>query len=71
MTRRTRCSETTAASSGFQQIPIVFAGANLSAKDLRAEVTSVDIMPTILRAMGIKPTYAMDGTAYTLPRTKR
>jgi hypothetical protein len=54
-----------------QQIPIVFAGANLSAKDLRAEVTSVDIMPTVLRAMGITPTYAMDGTAYTLPRTKR
>ena len=54
-----------------QQIPIVFAGANLSAKDLRAEVTSVDIMPTILRAMGIRPTYAMDGTAYTLPRSKR
>lgn len=54
-----------------QKIPIVFAGANLSAKDLRAGVRSVDIMPTILRAMGIRPTYAMDGTAYSLPRTKR
>ena len=31
-----------------QQIPIVFAGADLSGKDLRAEVRSVDIMPTIL-----------------------
>lgn len=53
-----------------QQIPIVFAGADLSAKDLRAEVRSVDIMPTILQAMGITPEYNMDGTAYALPRTK-
>ncbi len=54
-----------------QQIPIVFAGADLSGKDLRGEVRSVDIMPTILKAMGIAPTYAMDGTAYDLPRIKR
>ncbi len=54
-----------------QQIPIVFAGADLSGKDLRGQVRSVDIMPTILRAMGIAPTYAMDGTAYDLPRIKR
>ena len=40
-------------------------------KDLRAEVKSVDIMPTILQAMGITPTYDMDGTAYALPRAKR
>jgi arylsulfatase A-like enzyme len=53
-----------------QRIPIVFAGADLSSKDLRAQVRSVDIMPTILKAMGIPPTYAMDGTAYRLPRTK-
>ena len=36
-----------------QQIPIVFAGAGLSSKDLQAAVRSVDIMPTVLRAMGI------------------
>jgi hypothetical protein len=54
-----------------QQIPIVFAGAGLSGKDLRAEVKSIDIMPTILEAMGITPTYAMDGTAYALPRAQR
>jgi hypothetical protein len=54
-----------------QQIPIVFAGADLSGKDLQAEVRSVDIMPTILRTMGIAPTYAMDGTAYALPRATR
>lgn len=50
-----------------QQIPIVFAGAGLSSKDLHAEVRSVDIMPTILRAMGIAPTFPMDGVAYSLP----
>jgi arylsulfatase A-like enzyme len=50
-----------------QQIPIVFAGAGLSGQDLRAEVHSVDIMPTILRAMGISPTHPMDGIPYALP----
>ena len=54
-----------------QQIPIVFAGANTSHHDLRAEVRSVDIMPTILRAMGITPTSAMDGVAFELPTRKR
>ena len=53
-----------------QKIPIVFAGANLSGEDLQPAVRSVDIMPTILRAMGITPTFAMDGTAYGLPRNK-
>ena len=50
-----------------QQIPIVFAGAGLSKDDIYGAVRSVDIMPTILKAMGIKPTYPMDGTAYGLP----
>ncbi|RYB89278.1 hypothetical protein EUA06_17575 [Nocardioides glacieisoli] len=50
-----------------QQIPIVFAGSYLSHRDLDAEVTSIDIMPTILEAMGIAPTFTMDGTAYPLP----
>jgi hypothetical protein len=50
-----------------QQIPIVFAGAGLSSHDLRSEVRSVDIMPMILRAMGIAPTSPMDGIAYALP----
>jgi hypothetical protein len=53
-----------------QQIPIVFAGAGLSSKDLMAPVRSVDIMPTILKAMGIKPTHKMDGVGYPLPRAK-
>jgi len=50
-----------------QQIPIVFAGAGLSGRDLYAEVRSVDIMPTILKAMGITPYHSMDGIAYALP----
>lgn len=54
-----------------QKIPIVFAGAGLSGKDLQAEVRSVDIMPTVLRAMGIAPTYPMDGVAYALPSRRR
>ncbi|MDQ4052554.1 MAG: sulfatase-like hydrolase/transferase [Actinomycetota bacterium] len=50
-----------------QQVPIVFAGAGLSSRDLQAEVRSVDIMPTILRALGIPATHPMDGVAYPLP----
>ena len=50
-----------------QQIPIVFAGGGVGAKDLRAGVRSVDIMPTILKAMDIKPTHRLDGRAYPLP----
>ena len=50
-----------------QQIPIVFAGSYLSHRDIDAEVKSIDIMPTILRAMGITPTFTPDGTAYPLP----
>jgi hypothetical protein len=50
-----------------QLIPIVFAGAGLSGTDVNAPVRSVDIMPTILKAMGITPTHPMDGIAYRLP----
>ena len=50
-----------------QQIPIVFAGGDLSSQDVYSGVRSVDIMPTILKAMGITPTYPMDGIAYRLP----
>ena len=53
-----------------QRIPIVFYGGGTSAKDIRGPVRSVDIMPTILRMLGIDPTYPMDGRAYELP-TKR
>ncbi len=50
-----------------QQIPIVFAGGGLSSKDLHSEVRSVDIMPTLLRTLGIEPDAPMDGVAYKLP----
>ena len=51
-----------------QDIPIVFAGGGVGAKDLRAGVRSVDIMPTILKTMGIKPMHKLDGRAYELPK---
>ena len=54
-----------------QQIPIVFAGGGVSHKDLRAEVRSIDIMPTILKTLGIKLTKKVDGTGYELPMAKR
>ena len=54
-----------------QQIPIVFAGAGLSGRDVWAPVRSVDIMPTILKAMGIPATSPMDGVAYSLPLARR
>ncbi|WP_432476673.1 alkaline phosphatase family protein [Nocardioides sp. GXQ0305] len=50
-----------------QQVPIVFAGAGLSRRDLRAPVRSVDIMPTVLRHLGIPATSPMDGIDYRLP----
>ncbi len=50
-----------------QQIPIVFAGADLPRTDLAAPIRSVDIMPTILRTMGIAVTTPMDGIGYRLP----
>jgi len=49
-----------------QQIPIVFAYGGLSSRDTRAPVRSVDIMPTVLRRMGIKPISRMDGKAWNL-----
>ena len=53
-----------------QRIPIVFAGGGVSHQDLNAGVRSVDIMPTVLAALDIAPTYPMDGVAYTLPRRR-
>ena len=53
-----------------QLIPIVFYGGGTSGKDIYGGVRSVDIMPTILKAMGISPTHPMDGRAYTLPKRR-
>ena len=54
-----------------QQIPIVFAGGGVSHKDLQAEVRSIDIMPTILKTMGIELDEKVDGKGYELPMAKR
>ena len=51
-----------------QRIPIVFGGGAVGGRDLDARVRSVDVMPTILRAMGIEETHPTDGRAYRLPR---
>jgi hypothetical protein len=53
-----------------QQIPIVFAGGGIGSRDLRGAVRSVDIMPTVLRQLGIAPTYPMDGKAWQLPQAR-
>jgi predicted AlkP superfamily pyrophosphatase or phosphodiesterase len=50
-----------------QQIPIVFAGGGVGSRDLRAQVRSVDITPTILRALHIRATHRLDGHGYHLP----
>jgi arylsulfatase A-like enzyme len=51
-----------------QDIPIVFAGAGVSNRDLQAPIRSVDIMPTVLRHLGIPETHPMDGIGYALPK---
>jgi arylsulfatase A-like enzyme len=51
-----------------QQIPIVFAGGGVGSRDLTGPVRSVDVMPTVLRAMHIPRTHRLDGRAYSLPR---
>jgi hypothetical protein len=51
-----------------QQIPIVFAGGGVGSRDLSGQVRSVDITPTVLKAMHIRPTHRLDGKAYRLPR---
>ena len=53
---------------GAQKIPIVFAGGGVGSRDLDVPFRSVDIMPTILRAMGIPSTHRMDGKGYRLPK---
>ena len=52
----------------MQEIPIVFAGAGTGSRDSAQPLRSVDILPTILRAMGIPAERGMDGRAVTLPR---
>lgn len=49
-----------------QQIPITFVGAGTSSTDRQAEIRLVDVMATILQAMGIEATFPMDGRARPL-----
>ena len=55
------------AQESVQRIPIVFYGAGVDASRQRGHIRSVDIMPTVLRELGIDETYPTDGRAYTLP----
>jgi len=50
-----------------QEIPIVFGGARVGPRDSGQPLRSVDILPTILREMGIPVQPGMDGRAATLP----
>ena len=51
-----------------QRIPIVFSGPGVRPNSKPGSaIRSVDIMPTVLRAMGIPETYPTDGRAYPLP----
>jgi arylsulfatase A-like enzyme len=51
-----------------QEIPIVFAGARVGPRDSRYPLRSVDILPTVLRAMGIPARSGLDGKAVSLPK---
>ena len=53
-----------------QEIPIVFGGAGVGSRDPRHPLRSVDILPTVLKAMGIKAGPGLDGKAVELPRRR-
>jgi hypothetical protein len=53
-----------------QEIPIVFAGANVGSRDSHHPLRSVDILPTVLREMGIKAGPGLDGKAVELPERR-
>jgi arylsulfatase A-like enzyme len=55
------------AQESVQRIPIVFYGAGVGDGRQLDPIRSVDIMPTVLREMGIPRTYPTDGTAYQIP----
>ena len=49
-----------------QRIPMVFYSSGMKHLVRGTPFRLVDIMPTVLRTMGIPPTAPMDGTAYNL-----
>jgi hypothetical protein len=50
-----------------QEIPIVFAGAGVGARDSHRPLRSVDILPTILRELDMRGRPELDGRAAKLP----
>jgi predicted AlkP superfamily pyrophosphatase or phosphodiesterase len=50
-----------------QRVPMVMYAKGMKHKVSRAQFRLVDVMPTVLRAMGIKRMAPMDGKAYRLP----
>ena len=54
------------AQKDVQRIPMVFYNPSLAHADRTAPARLVDLMPTVLNTLGVTPTKAMDGHAYTL-----
>jgi arylsulfatase A-like enzyme len=54
------------AQKAVQQIPIVFSGPGVPSARRTNPIRSVDIMPTVLRAMGISKTHPTDGVAFDI-----
>jgi Type I phosphodiesterase / nucleotide pyrophosphatase len=50
-----------------QEIPTVFYGADVGSRDSRHRLRSVDILPTILRKLGVPAEPGLDGRAVKLP----
>jgi predicted AlkP superfamily pyrophosphatase or phosphodiesterase len=58
------------AQESVQRIPVVFYGAGVRPGAApRAAIRSVDLLPTILRDLGIRRTHWMDGRSYAIPGT--
>jgi predicted AlkP superfamily pyrophosphatase or phosphodiesterase len=55
------------AQKDVQSVPMVFYTPGMKHLVRGTKFRTVDIMPTVLRTMGIAPTAPMDGTAYNLP----
>ena len=51
----------------MQRIPTVFYAKGIKKVKHGAQFRLVDVLPTVLRAMGIKQMAPMDGKAYKLP----
>ncbi len=56
------------AQESVQRIPIIFSGPGVRANSHpNSAIRSVDILPTILKELNVKPTQRLDGKAYSLP----